>query len=136
MLLMNFPNLTLVPVCSLNCLTCSSISGQCLSCKQGFTLSTNDPTRCNPLPQSTSSGSLCPDGSFAPQGSSTCQVCDSSCKSCIGPSSGECSECAQGSFMLRGGNGQGTCVRADTGGQCQGSGGLVADNIKKECDSE
>lgn len=57
-----------------------------------------------------------------------CKQCSSVCRTCTGPTSSDCATCADGTYFL--GN---SCVKADTNGICEGSGGLVADNVRSLC---
>lgn len=115
-------------VCQLGCTQCVAGTGACTSCQSGFTQDPNDPTLCNPVQQSTNTGTACPDGSFANGGS--CSICSPSCKTCNGATSNNCILCANGSFMSNG-----SCLTTDGNGVCEGS-SLIADNNKHECDSE
>ncbi|CAA7268508.1 unnamed protein product [Cyclocybe aegerita] len=114
-------------VCKIGCTQCSDGSGECTSCKSGFTLNTNDRTQCNPIQQATTSGQVCPEGSFSNGGS--CSPCSSVCQSCTGGSSNDCVVCAPNLFTLNG-----ACVPANSDGICQGV-DLIADNNKRECDT-
>lgn len=111
--------------CSQNCAACSSPSGTCTQCRAGFTTSTTDPTLCVP---STSGAATCPDGSF-PQASGGCAACNALCKTCTGPTSGDCLVCGAGQANLNG-----RCTQVDTNGICIGT-GLVVDNSKGKCDA-
>ncbi|KAF8898212.1 insulin-like growth factor binding protein [Gymnopilus junonius] len=115
-------------VCQLGCSQCSDGTGECVSCKQGFTQNANDKTKCDPLPSSTSSGTVCPDGSFS--AGAQCSPCSPSCRTCTGPSSNQCILCAQGTYLFNS-----NCISADTNGVCQGTNGMIADNNKNECDT-
>jgi hypothetical protein len=42
--------------------------------------------------------------------------------------------CAEGTYLVNA-NGTSQCVGADANGVCAGTGGLIADNNKNECDS-
>ena len=89
----------------------------------------NDATKCSPLPAVTSSGTLCPDGSYS--AGQQCGACSPSCSTCNGPSSNNCIVCASGHSLFKG-----NCVAVGSNGVCAGSGGMIADNIKQECDGE
>ncbi|KAF8968267.1 insulin-like growth factor binding protein [Flammula alnicola] len=115
-------------VCQLGCTQCADTTGACISCKQGFTQDANDKTKCDALPSTTTSGTVCPDGSFS--AGATCSPCSPSCRTCNGPSSNNCILCAAGQYSFNG-----NCVGVDTNGVCQGSNGMIADNNKNECDS-
>lgn len=114
-------------VCQAGCKQCADGTGACISCETGFTQDPNDPTKCNFPQGSTSSGQLCPDGNFSD--GTLCNRCSSACKTCSGPTSNDCVLCATGSYLFNG-----NCVSADENGVCEGL-GLIADNIKHECDS-
>ena len=113
--------------CGQGCSQCSDTTGVCTSCLSGFTLDNADRTRCNPPTQVQTSGQICPSGSFST--GSACAVCDSACGTCTGPSSRDCTTCAQGRLFLNG-----LCVTANADGVCDGS-NLIADNLKRKCDS-
>jgi hypothetical protein len=115
-------------VCQLGCQQCANGSGICVTCKQGFTQDANDQTKCDPVQSVTSSGTVCPAGSFS--NGSACQPCSPSCSTCSGPTSNNCVECATGQFSLGG-----SCVPTDSNGVCAGS-STIANNNKRECDSE
>jgi len=89
----------------------------------------NDRTKCDPIRAVLNTGNFCPDNSFS--NGATCELCSSQCLQCRGPGDGDCLTCAQGLFMLNG-----RCVPVDGNGICSGSNGLVADNVKKVCESE
>ncbi|KAF5382868.1 hypothetical protein D9757_007308 [Collybiopsis confluens] len=114
-------------ICSIGCSSCSDGTGECQTCKTGFTQDANDRTKCDALPSTTTSGTVCPDGSFSSGGS--CTPCSPSCQTCNGLSSNNCILCASGSYAFNG-----SCVTADSNGVCSGT-GLIADNNKKECDT-
>ncbi|KAH9483647.1 Furin-like protease 2 [Psilocybe cubensis] len=115
-------------VCQLGCTSCADTTGTCISCDEGLTQDANDGTKCSPLTPKTSAGNVCPDGSFV--NGASCSLCSPSCQTCSGPSSNDCIICASGQFRLNG-----NCVGTDSNGVCQGSNGMVADNVKKECDT-
>ena len=115
-------------VCQLGCQQCADGSGICVACKQGFTQDANDRTKCDAVQSVTSSGTVCPDGSFS--SGTTCQPCSPSCSTCSGPTSNDCIVCGNGQFTL-GGN----CVPTDSNGVCAGS-SMIANNNKHECDSK
>ncbi|KAG6865322.1 hypothetical protein C0991_003496 [Blastosporella zonata] len=52
-------------VCQLGCSSCADGTGACTTCKAGFSQDTSDPTKCDPPQSVTSSGTVCPDGSFS-----------------------------------------------------------------------
>ncbi|KAI0042843.1 hypothetical protein FA95DRAFT_514665 [Auriscalpium vulgare] len=114
-------------VCQLGCGQCADGSGICVSCKTGFTQDANDRTKCDAVQSVTSTGTVCPDGSFS--SGTACTPCSPSCKTCSGPTSNDCILCGDGQFTL-GAN----CVPTDGNGVCQGS-NLVANNNKHVCDS-
>ncbi|KAF9073970.1 hypothetical protein BDP27DRAFT_1288346 [Rhodocollybia butyracea] len=114
-------------ICAIGCSACADLTGECQTCKSGFTQDANDKTLCDAEPTSTSSGTVCPDGSFGSGG--TCSTCSPSCQTCNGPTSNDCIICASGSYAFNG-----SCVTANSGGVCAGT-GLIADNNKKECDA-
>jgi len=115
-------------VCQIGCSTCADGTGACQACRAGFSKDANDATKCNPTAQTTSSGVVCPSGSFA--NGAACARCPSTCQTCNGPTSNDCVVCAAGLFTLNG-----ACVSADSSGVCQGT-NLIADNNKRECDSK
>lgn len=113
-------------VCQLGCSQCSDGTGDCTSCKSGFTQDGNDHTKCITVSPSGSTIQQCPDAFFL--AGNNCTVCSPACQSCTGPTSNDCFACSAGHFTL---NGQ--CVGADGNGVCLGS-TMVADNIKLECE--
>lgn len=115
-------------VCELGCQQCADGSGICVTCKQGFTQDANDRTKCDAVQSVTSSGTLCPDGSFS--NGTSCQPCSPSCSTCSGSTSNNCIVCGNGQFSLGG-----SCVPTDGNGVCTGS-SMVANNNKRECDSK
>ena len=121
--------LTILTVCQIGCTQCADGTGDCIACKDGFSLNESDETKCSPLPAVTSSGITCPDGSY--NAGKQCVICSPSCSTCNGPSSKNCIVCAPGNSLFKGG-----CVAVDSNGVCAGSGGMIADNNKQECDSE
>lgn len=114
-------------MCQLGCTQCADGSATCLHCQQGFSQDSTDRTKCNPLQQTTNTGTVCPEGSFS--NGSACQPCDSSCQTCKGGTSNDCTLCASGFYTLNG-----ACVTANSDGICTGT-NLIADNNKHECDS-
>ena len=114
-------------MCQLGCSRCADGSGICIQCQQGFTQDTTDRTKCDPQQQVTSTGTVCPGGSFS--NGNSCQPCDSSCQTCNGGTSNGCTLCASGFYALNG-----ACVSANSDGVCIGT-NLIADNNKHECDS-
>ena len=115
-------------VCELGCQQCADGSGICVTCKQGFTQDANDRTKCDAVQSVTSSGTVCPVGSFS--NGTSCQPCSPSCSTCSGPTSNDCIVCGNGQFSLGG-----SCVPTDGNGVCTGS-SMVANNNKRECDSK
>jgi hypothetical protein len=118
-----------VAVCQLGCSECASNTGTCIACKSGYTQDPNDSTKCNPVQATTSTGTVCPDGSFS--SGAQCSLCSPSCKTCTGPSSNDCAVCATGTYIFNN-----SCVSADSNGICDGANGMIADNNKEECDSK
>ncbi|KAF8228601.1 hypothetical protein L208DRAFT_1453265 [Tricholoma matsutake] len=114
-------------VCQLGCTQCADESGTCIACKTGFTQDANDKTKCNAVQSVTSTGTVCPDGSFS--NGTTCTPCSPTCKTCTAGTSNDCIICAAGQYMFNG-----HCVAANTNGVCAGS-NLIADNNKNECDT-
>ncbi|KNZ75690.1 Proprotein convertase subtilisin/kexin type 5 [Termitomyces sp. J132] len=114
-------------VCQLGCTACQDGTGICTTCKSGFTQNQNDRTKCDPPQSVTSSGTICPDGSFS--NGSGCTRCASSCDKCTGGTSNDCIVCASGLYSLNG-----ACVSADSNGICSGT-NMIADNNKVECDA-
>jgi len=100
----------------------------CIQCKLGFSVNSEDKTKCDFIPVPTSSGQVCPEGGFSD--GVDCAPC-SGCKTCSGATSNDCVTCESGSFMF-----DGNCVSANENGVCQGTAGLVANNNKGECDGE
>lgn len=115
-------------VCQIGCTQCADGTGDCITCKSGFTQDTNDRTKCDPPQSPTTSGQVCPVGSFS--NGTTCSPCSSSCQTCTGGTSNDCIICAAGLFTFNG-----KCVSANSNGVCEGS-GLIADNNKRECDGK
>ncbi|CDO71899.1 hypothetical protein BN946_scf184940.g46 [Trametes cinnabarina] len=114
-------------VCGLGCTQCADGNGECISCKSGFTQNANDNTQCFAAQATTSTGTVCPDGSFS--NGTSCQPCSPLCQTCSGPTSSDCIICGAGKYSLNG-----SCVGTDGNGVCAGS-SLVADNNKHECDT-
>ncbi|KAL1947197.1 hypothetical protein VTO73DRAFT_14158 [Trametes versicolor] len=114
-------------ICSLGCTQCADGSGDCISCKTGFTQNANDRTQCIASQATTSTGTVCPDGSFS--NGTACQPCSPLCQTCSGPTSNDCIICGAGKYSSNG-----NCVGTDGNGVCDGS-ALVADNNKHECDT-
>lgn len=122
--------LMIVTVCQLGCAECASGTGNCESCKEGFTKNSNDTTRCDPGSSLTSGGQVCPPGAFSdPQ--RNCSACSPSCLTCNGPSSANCLTCRANQAMF-----DTSCVDTDSDGTCAGTNGLIANNINKRCESE
>ncbi|KAH8103185.1 hypothetical protein DFH11DRAFT_1735039 [Phellopilus nigrolimitatus] len=119
-------------VCELGCTTCAASSGICTACENGFTLSSTDSTKCNPPTSATSTGTVCPDGSFS--NGTACAACNTLCSTCSGAASTNCIVCGSGRYSFNG-----TCVEVDASGVCQtgltSGNGFVADNNKKECEA-
>lgn len=115
------------PVCQLGCKACADGTGTCITCDTGFTQNANDKTQCLATQATTSTGTVCPDGSFST--GSTCQACSPLCKTCKGPTSNDCIICGNGQYKSNG-----NCVSADGNGVCDGS-SMIANNNKHECDS-
>jgi hypothetical protein len=115
-------------VCGLGCQQCADGSGDCVTCKQGFTQDANDRTKCDAVQSVTSSGTVCPDGSFS--NGTACQPCSPSCSTCSGSTSNNCIVCGNGQFLLGG-----SCVPTDGNGVCTGS-SMIANNNKHSCDSK
>ncbi|KAI8974261.1 hypothetical protein BD414DRAFT_424620 [Trametes punicea] len=114
-------------VCGLGCTQCADGNGDCISCKSGFTQDANDRTQCFAAQATTSTGTVCPDGSFS--NGTSCEPCSPLCQTCSGPTSNDCIICGAGKYTLNG-----NCVGTDGNGVCDGS-SLVADNNKHECDA-
>ncbi|KAJ7868613.1 hypothetical protein B0H14DRAFT_3084065 [Mycena olivaceomarginata] len=112
--------------CQIGCTSCAATTGTCSACRAGFTPDANDATRCVAAPSVTSSGTTCPPGAFAD--GANCSPCAGACKTCTGGDGG-------GGTYLVNVNGTSQCVGADANGVCAGTGGLIADNNKNECDS-
>ncbi|TEB31330.1 hypothetical protein FA13DRAFT_1688046 [Coprinellus micaceus] len=115
-------------VCQPGCIQCADTTGTCSACNSGFILNNLDRTKCDPIKPTLSSGSQCPDNTFGD--GTECKVCSTICSSCTGPGDGDCLTCAPGFYLSNG-----LCVQADSNGVCQGNGGLVADNVKRTCES-
>jgi hypothetical protein len=117
-----------VSVCQLGCSQCADGTAVCIACNSGFTQDANDGTKCDAVQSVTSTGTVCPDGSFS--SGTNCTVCSPTCKTCNGATSNDCIVCAAGQYLSNG-----NCVLADSNGVCAGS-NLIADNNKDECDSK
>ncbi|EIN07935.1 hypothetical protein PUNSTDRAFT_144417 [Punctularia strigosozonata HHB-11173 SS5] len=115
-------------VCALGCTDCADSSGTCITCSSGFTQNANDRTQCVATAASTSTGTVCPDGSFS--NGTACQPCAATCQTCNGPTSNDCIICGTGNYKLNG-----SCVSTDSNGVCEGTTGMVADNNKHECNT-
>ncbi|KIP07475.1 hypothetical protein PHLGIDRAFT_29978 [Phlebiopsis gigantea 11061_1 CR5-6] len=113
--------------CQLGCTQCADSTGDCIACKTNFSLNANDRTKCIAQQSTTSTGTVCPDGSFS--NGTACTPCSPLCSTCSGATSSDCIICGAGQYSLNG-----NCVSADGNGVCQGS-TLIADNNKHECDS-
>ncbi|KAI0738016.1 insulin-like growth factor binding protein [Daedaleopsis nitida] len=111
-------------VCHLGCTKCTDGSGACITCQSGLTQNANDRTSCFASQSTTSTGTVCPDGSFS--SGATCQPCSPLCQTCSGSTSNDCIICGTGKYMFNG-----TCVGTDGNGVCDGT-SLVADNNKHE----
>lgn len=116
-------------VCELGCTECADGTGNCVTCKTGFSQDANDSTKCNPPVSTTSSGTICPDGSFG--NGTVCTTCSPTCSTCTAGTSNDCIICASGHYSLNG-----SCVSTNANGVCEGSTDTIADNNKHECDSE
>ncbi|KAG0706471.1 growth factor receptor domain-containing protein [Suillus ampliporus] len=114
-------------ICQLGCQQCADSSGDCITCKSGFTQDANDRTKCDATPQTTSSGTVCPDGSYS--AGSSCAACSPLCQTCNGGTSNNCVICGSGTYSFNG-----SCVSTSSEGVCQGS-NLIANNNKHECDT-
>ncbi|KZT11145.1 uncharacterized protein LAESUDRAFT_670810 [Laetiporus sulphureus 93-53] len=114
-------------ICGLGCTECADGTGDCITCSSGFSRSSDDATECNALQQTTSSGTVCPDGSFS--NGTTCVTCSTSCQTCNGATSNDCIICASGSYKLNG-----SCVSTNSDGVCENS-VMIGNNNKFECDS-
>lgn len=114
-------------ICQLGCQQCADGTGDCITCKSGFTQDGNDRTKCDTIPQTTSNGTACPDGSYG--AGSTCAICSPLCTTCTGPNSNDCIICGSATYKFNG-----SCVTTSTGGVCSGS-SLIANNNKHECDT-
>ncbi|OCH88251.1 hypothetical protein OBBRIDRAFT_693337, partial [Obba rivulosa] len=114
-------------VCNLGCQQCADGSGDCVTCESGFTQNANDPTSCVATQSTTSSGTVCPDGSFS--SGSNCTACSPECQTCSGPTSNDCIICGAEKYSFNG-----SCVATDSNGVCEGS-SMIANNNKHECDN-
>ncbi|KAF8437463.1 insulin-like growth factor binding protein [Boletus edulis BED1] len=114
-------------ICSLGCAECADGSGDCITCKSGFTQDANDRTLCDAVQQKSSSGTVCPPGSYS--AGSSCQPCAPECQTCTGSTSNDCVICGSGTYSFNG-----ACVQTNSGGVCQGS-SLIANNNKHVCDN-
>ena len=74
-------------------------------------------------------GDICPDGSYS--AGKQCNLCSKSCTTCNGPSERNCTQCGYGHSQF-----EGRCVPVGADGVCAGTGGMIADNNKQECDGE
>ncbi|PPQ70064.1 hypothetical protein CVT24_003808 [Panaeolus cyanescens] len=115
-------------VCQPGCAQCSGTSAICAACKDGFVQDTNDRSKCVPSPPRRNDGSLCPPNAFST--GTGCALCANTCATCTGASSNQCLTCPTGSYFF-----DGNCVTADSNGNCQGTNGLIADNVKLTCDT-
>ncbi|KAJ3834735.1 hypothetical protein F5878DRAFT_695169 [Lentinula raphanica] len=106
-------------ICEIGCSSCADITGDCQTCKSGFTQDANDKTKCDAQPTTTSSGTVCPDGSFG--SGSSCSPCSSSCQTCNGATSNDCIICASSSYAFNG-----SCITADSNGECDACDGLAS----------
>ncbi|KAL4254394.1 hypothetical protein ABKN59_003636 [Abortiporus biennis] len=113
--------------CQLGCTQCADSTGDCIACKSGFTQNANDRTKCLASQSVTSTGTVCPDGSFT--NGTSCVPCSPLCQTCSGATSNDCIICGAGKYSLNG-----NCVSTDGNGVCEGS-NMIADNNKHECDS-
>ncbi|KAG1736888.1 insulin-like growth factor binding protein [Suillus paluster] len=105
-------------ICQLGCQQCADSSGDCITCKSGFTQDANDRTKCDATSQTTSTGTICPDGSYS--AGSSCAACSPLCQTCNGPTSNNCVICGSGTYSFNG-----SCVASN----------LIANNNKHECDT-
>lgn len=112
----------------MGCSACADSTGICLTCKTGFTQDANDKTKCDAPQSTTSSGTVCPDGSFS--SGTNCTTCSSACQKCTGATSNDCTLCAISSYTFNG-----SCVSASSTGVCEGT-NLIADNNKHVCDGQ
>ena len=76
--------------CAAGCKACtSSTLSSCTSCNEGYYLQ----------PSGTSCLTTCPTGYFGNQTTNACSACNSTCLTCSGPTSGECTSCGTGTFL-------------------------------------
>ena len=94
-----------------------------------FTINQNDDTKCDALPAKTTTGTLCPDGSYS--AGKQCALCSTTCTTCYGATSKKCIACSSGLSQF-----QGRCVPVGPDGVCVGTGGMIVDNNKQECDGK
>jgi hypothetical protein len=118
--------LTILTVCQVGCSLCADHTATCLACEKGFTRDPTDETKCSPSP---AGGTTCPKGLYST--GEHCASCSFSCQTCTGPSSNNCITCPNGKSLF-----QSNCVGTDFNGVCEGSNGMIADNVKQECDGE
>lgn len=79
-------------LCDTECQTCTGPSNnQCLLCATGFYL--------QPAPDSNTCLDNCPAGYYPNDGTKTCQLCNTNCLTCTGPSNVECIQCASGFYQ-------------------------------------
>ncbi|TFK25768.1 hypothetical protein FA15DRAFT_686798 [Coprinopsis marcescibilis] len=114
--------------CGVGCERCSAPNGQCEACRSGFSLDSNERTKCDPVRALNGGGIQCPPGAFSSGGD--CQPCSNSCGSCSGPGIDQCLSCPIGQFNVGG-----RCVAPDGNGVCPGTDGMVADNVRLVCDA-
>jgi hypothetical protein len=108
---------------------CDDDTQICTSCYPGFSGDPYDRTKCNALSNDTP-GSKCPDRTYAASDGKSCPVCSSPCSSCNGPTENNCTACASGMMYM------GNCAPVGPTGVCAGTNGMIANNLKKTCDSE
>ena len=126
---MFFPSNSSKLVCQFGCSRCADDTGDCLDCLDPFSKNQIDSTKCDPLPAKTSTGTLCPDGSYS--AGKKCDLCSKTCTTCNGPTSSDCIICRSGLSQF-----EGKCVPVGPDGVCVGTGGMIVDNNKQECDGK
>ena len=126
--------------CGPGCTTCAANTGTCQTCQAGLQVSADNAQVCVTarfLPSNTTTFTSCAEGTF--RSGDDCTACSSSCKSCFGAASNQCTSCQDGRGVLNG-----ACVSIDAGtGICDGSSinnvaplAFVFDNQKQTCDGK
>jgi peptidoglycan/xylan/chitin deacetylase (PgdA/CDA1 family) len=84
-----------LPPCDASCASCSGTGpGQCTGCSAGSFLHGGSCNACTVCSGTTFQATACTATSDA-----QCSACDASCATCSGPGSGDCTTCADGSYL-------------------------------------